>query len=298
MLSDPLKWLTLLVSVRLIALMLGRLQMTMEEALEAYWKTARSVFSKGNKKLNSTKSTFKATTLESNIKEIVAKRKLGERMLNEANDMSMGKAFVCATPAQDLSKPRRFRTYQVREHASPNCFIWQAARATTAAPTFFKPIDIGNETIVDAGLGCNNPTDYVLKEALAVYGQEAELSCLISIGTGHPGVIGLSKHDTLQRWLPIALAKKLGDIVTDCEQVTRVYEEKFNAFLNCFFRFNVTHGAGEVSLEEWENMGKIETFTKTYLEDVAVSKSIDVVVNLLCQREDVRTVYPSLGSLC
>ena len=225
-------------------------------------------------------------------------RKLGERMFHELHDTPMGTAFVCATPTQDLSKPRRFRTYRVREHASADCFIWQAARATTAAPTFFKPIEPSKETIVDAGLGCNNPTDCILKEAIMVYEQEAESRCLVSIGTGQLGVIGLSKHDTLQRWLPIALAKRLGDIVTGCKQATRSYEERFNAFPQCFLRYNFTHGAGEVPLEEWENMGEMETFTKTYLENVTVSKSIDFVVKLFYKEENNRTVYPSLSSLC
>ena len=39
----------------------------------------------------------------------------------------------------------------------PEIKIWEAARATSAAPTYFKPITVGNYTLLDGGLGANNP---------------------------------------------------------------------------------------------------------------------------------------------
>ena len=88
---------------------------------------------------------------------------------------SRGKAFVCATPANNMEYPRRFRTYLVRALASANCQIWEAAQATSAAPTFFKRIEIddgsgGTEEFVDGGLRCNNPTKQVFEEAKAIFG--------------------------------------------------------------------------------------------------------------------------------
>ena len=282
---------------RLIVLMLGRLRMTTSETLLAYKDIARAIFGTGNKQLFSTQEKYGAKKLEDKIKKVVASKELGEQMLDESDNRQMGKAFVCATPAHDLSKPRRYRTYRVRENASEDCFIWEAARATTAAPTFFKSMKVGIETIIDAGLGCNNPTDYVLKEAIASFGGEVELGCLVSIGTGYPGVIDLSKPGPFQKWLPLRFLKKLVDIVTDCEKMAHTYEERFNAFPDCFFRFNVTHGAGEILLHEWEKLDKIETYTRTYLEDAAVSRSINTAVKLLCQSEGVRTASPTLNFL-
>jgi len=39
----------------------------------------------------------------------------------------------------------------------PDVKIWQAARATSAAPSYFKPITVGKYTLLDGGLGANNP---------------------------------------------------------------------------------------------------------------------------------------------
>jgi len=35
--------------------------------------------------------------------------------------------------------------------------VWKAARATSAAPTYFKSIVAGDAELVDGGLGANNP---------------------------------------------------------------------------------------------------------------------------------------------
>ena len=39
----------------------------------------------------------------------------------------------------------------------PDIKIWEAARATSAAPTYFKPLKVGDYELLDGGLGANNP---------------------------------------------------------------------------------------------------------------------------------------------
>jgi predicted acylesterase/phospholipase RssA len=266
--------------------MLGRLRMTTEEALKAYNSLASEIFSRNNRKMAIQDGLFKATTLEKKVKELVAHKQEGEFML-APNEPKMGKAFVCAMPAKNLAYPRRFRTYPVRELASANCMIWEAARATTAAPTFFKRIAISEEgrakeEFVDGGLRCNNPSVQVLEEARNIFGDDRKISCLVSIGTGHPGTIGLSKPDSFQKILPTKLIGVLKAIATDCESTAHGLRSRFKQFPNFYFRFNVTHGAGSVSLKEWEKMSDVETHTKAYMEEVTISASIDAVVKLLC----------------
>jgi len=64
--------------------------------------------------------------------------------------------------------PVLFRIYQYRGtqaviRTPEGCKIWQAARATSAAPTFFKRIKIGRkQEYIDGGMGCNNPSEVVL----------------------------------------------------------------------------------------------------------------------------------------
>ena len=62
-----------LTSARLVALMLGRLRMDTREALEQYNTVAGNIFSKKNKKWKTQDGTFKASTLEAEMKRVVAR---------------------------------------------------------------------------------------------------------------------------------------------------------------------------------------------------------------------------------
>jgi hypothetical protein len=188
----------------------------------------------------------------------------------------------------------------VRTLASANCRIWEAARATTAAPTFFKRIAIGEEgrakeEFIDGGVRCNNPANQVLEEARNIFGDNRIVGCLISIGTGHRGTIGLAKPDSFQKILPVKLIGILKSIATDCESTAHALGLRYREFPDFYFRFNVVHGTEGISLEEWKKMGDIEAHTKAYMEDVGVSASIDTVVKILCK--SVSTGF-TLGNIC
>jgi predicted acylesterase/phospholipase RssA len=282
----------------LIALMLGRLQMTTDEALRAYNSLSQVIFSVKNKKRKDQDGSFKASTLQQKVQEIVAKKGLGEFMLDPSINPRKGKAFVCAVPANNMAYTRRFRTYRVRANASTNCRIWEAARATTAAPTFFKRIAIGEEghakeEFIDGALGCNNPVNQVLDEARVIFGNDRPVRCLVSIGTGHPGKIGLAKPDGFQKILPIDLIHVLKQIATDCEGTATQLKTRFENIEKFYFRFNVAHGAEGISLEEWKKMGELTEHTKAYM--ARKSKKIDEVVALLCEKTEVRL---TLGDVC
>ncbi|KAL9610366.1 MAG: hypothetical protein Q9167_004936 [Letrouitia subvulpina] len=241
----------------LIALMLGRLRMTTEEALRKYNKIAGAIFCKANRKLSFQDGSFKAATLEKQIQDLVAAKELGEHMLRDNDEAGSAKVFVCAIPAANIAHPRLFRSYRVRENASTDCKIWEAARATTAAPTFFKRVTIedeggASEDFLDGGLHFNNPAQLVLDEAFSIFGGNSKLGCLISIGTGHPGTMGLSKPDPFQRILPTEMVPVLKRIATTCEQNAHDLAKRFRGSPNHYFRYSVNHGLGDISLEEWK----------------------------------------------
>ena len=276
--------------------------MTTDEALKAYTSIASDIFSLQNRKPGWKDGAFKATTLETKIKEIVRDRKQGDYMMDKSNEKKQAKAFVCAMPAKNMAHPRRFRTYEVRENASPDCFIWEAARATTAAPTFFKRISIGEEgrakeEFIDGGVRCNNPTDQVIEEARTIFGDDCTLGCLVSIGTGHPGVIGLSKPDHFQKILPTDLVDVLKRIATDCESTAEELAKRLKHQEIRFFRYSVTHGAGSISLEEWKKIDDVQTHTEAYMREVAISSSINMAVKILSQSQETNASNITLREL-
>ena len=65
-----------------------------------------------------------------------------------------------------------------------DCTIWEAGRATSAAPTFFDPITFSNGgTFRDGALRDNNPI-YELMHEVEAEASGLEIASIISIGTG------------------------------------------------------------------------------------------------------------------
>ena len=276
--------------------------MSTDEALQVYGQVAGTIFSSENRKRKSQDGSFKASTLEKEVKKIVSTKLKNEPcaggqggstggdgnnlMQTASSDHGKGKSFVCAVPANSVGAPIHFRSYGVPKYSSINCTIWEAARATTAAPTFFKRIAIAapghaKEEFVDAGLGCNNPVMEVLEEARIVFGDYTKIGCIVSIGTGHPGPIGFEKPRGFQKFLPTQLITVLKEIATDCESTARTVERRFQNHPDVYFRLNVAHGAGSIALDEWKKMGHVVSHTRAYMQETSVSRSLDSIVEHL-----------------
>lgn len=88
-----------------------------------------------------------------------------------------------------------------RPLASSNVKIWQACRATTAAPLHFSTIKINGQEHMDGGVGNNNPSNIAWTEASYMGRQilpgtstssegldeaDGEVALLLSIGAGQP----------------------------------------------------------------------------------------------------------------
>jgi hypothetical protein len=212
---------------------------------------------------------------------------------------SHAQSFVCAMPALHMSSPRLFCTYLVRENQSYNCPIWQAVRATSALPTLFKRIRIGEkgleEEFIDGGLGCNNPIKQVLLETEAIFGSDQYVACIISIGSGQAGVIGLKSPDAFQRALPLDVITILRQIATDCESAAEEIENLFKNIPNVYFRFNVEQGMQGLTLADGEKLGEVTQHTLQYIQKLAVNQKINAAVEAIRrQRAVIKTTEISM----
>ena len=178
-----------------------------------------------------------------------------------------------------MNIPVLFRTYESRQ-TSLNCKIWEAARATSAAPTFFKPIKLGrtqNQPFIDGGLGRNNPSQLVLEEAKAVFG-DRHLCCLVSIGTGQTDVITIQSPGILQRLIPADIIEALRAIATDCEATHEDMSGRFANISNIYFRLNVEQGMQGIRLSEWEKLDTVEAHTVQYMRRNEMDERVAALV--------------------
>lgn len=144
--------------------------------------------------------------------------------------------------------------------------IWEAARATSAATTFFEPITINDEGFVDGATGANNPIKFLLSEARDIWGEpdghlEDNIKCLVSIGTGIPSTtpFGPSMKQ---------VGKALTAIATDTEQEADIFRKEHTKLFQSgkAFRFNVIRGLDSIGLEEASKWGAIKAVTRAYVQ--------------------------------
>ena len=176
--------------------------------------------------------------------------------------------------------PVLFRTYESFEPHS-NCKIWEAARATSAAPTFFKHIEIGRaQPYIDGGLGRNNPSRVVLDEAKRLFSAH-HIGCLVSIGTGHAETISIKKSWGFHQIVSTDIFDTLKAITTDCEATHEAMLGLFAKLPTTYFRFNVEHGMQGIKLSEWERLGNVEAHTAHYMRKKEIEEKLALLVDAI-----------------
>jgi hypothetical protein len=173
-----------------------------------------------------------------------------------------------------------------------NIPIWEAARATTAAPSYFHPIRIGNRNFGDGGFGTNNPAEEMLAEVAAMNGQNPDcVGLLLSIGTGESNFSRFEKGP-LKKYLGyLNAARKLA---SDSEAPhSRLEAQKLWRQLP-YYRFNVPteFKLGKMKLDEWKTLSRfsacqestidrIKRLTTEYCNDSAVKRELKKVAKIL-----------------
>ena len=135
-------------------------------------------------------------------------------------------------------------------------------RATTAAPFYFEPQQIGDEEFCDGGAGVNNPTIEALDEMRRLH--RNCLKTVVSLGTGKPARSSMfgRRARRLQR-LDVGpafahayrLFKSAKAALTDCERTHAQVEGRRQDVRGSdaefgYYRLNINEGLGKVELNE------------------------------------------------
>ena len=144
----------------LIAIMLGRLRMSIDDAVKEYLDLATAVYREkpplrhGLPQIG--RGAYDHEILVSKVKELVHKHNQGNAVttLVDPRGEEACKVFVVAVnQAYTDAPPRLFRTFRDKFSAD-SCEIWEAVRAMMAVSRDFKPITFGNppETFLVSGI--------------------------------------------------------------------------------------------------------------------------------------------------
>jgi len=173
--------------------------------------------------------------------------------------------------AANLGRCRLFRNYESRQ-ASFNPTIIEAIKVVWATPGLFPPVNIGlgivQEELVSAASGFNNPTLEVIKEAHQVFGSDASISCLMSLGAGRAAISAVGSDGNTS-------IKTLEQLAMDCENTADEVQRRIGR-LGIYFRFSVDRGLDFDTPSS--STGKIAAHTAQYLLGDRVSSRLDICI--------------------
>ncbi|KAF7173630.1 hypothetical protein CNMCM6106_007691 [Aspergillus hiratsukae] len=281
----------------LIAIMLGRLEMDVDECIAAYTNLAADVFGEKLSRFpvnikGGVKPRFDSARLESAIKKVVTQKGASESdLLNDGTERGC-RTFVC-TIDRDTKDMVRLRSYSLADWPDMPMTICQAGLATSAATTFFDPVSIHDRTFADGGFGANNPVDEVEGEASNIWGSDEKdlkelVKCFISIGTGNPGKKAFK--DGMIKFL----SETVVQIATETEATEKRFIERWAKHFdkNRYFRFNVDQGLQDIGLDEYNKKGAIKAATEGYLTHVAQRYHVrDCIQNLRLKQNKTGTSF-------
>ncbi|KAF2190033.1 FabD/lysophospholipase-like protein [Zopfia rhizophila CBS 207.26] len=273
----------------LIAIMLGRLRYTVQDAIGVYLSLTETVFTSISP---DTDAAFDHKVLEEQIKGVISNAPGNPDKLTEFADpglvdwntsISPGgcRTFVVALQTRGTGdNATLLRTYGTRLDSPSPGRIWEVCRATSAAPTFFRPIVVDRIKYGDGGLVANNPTRLAIQEASEIWPGRS-IGCLLSLGTGEVAPNQLVEKEHLPRegwagWIFASLAPKSKfqlEVAKWCVQNTTRCAKVHNDILanvnrdglrGTYFRLN-TPDIGNIGLEEWERMDDMFALARDYM---------------------------------
>ncbi|XP_035520945.1 calcium-independent phospholipase A2-gamma-like [Morone saxatilis] len=251
-----------------LGFMLGVFQIPLNECDDLYRKLGSDVF-KQNVIVGTVKMGWSHAFYDSEAWENILREKMGSHLLVETsrNPECPKVAAVSTIVNRGALKAYVFRNYNtlpgVRSYYLGGCQhqLWQAIRATSAAPGYFQEFKLGNDLHQDGGLLINNPTALAIHECKCLW-PNTPLECVVSLGTGRFETPG--KNSTSYTSLKTKLTNVISS-ATDTEEVHAMLD----AFLppDTYFRFN-PYMSEDISMDEnrHEKLNLLQAEGVRYLE--------------------------------
>ncbi|PQE23240.1 Ankyrin repeat-containing domain protein [Rutstroemia sp. NJR-2017a BVV2] len=273
----------------LIAILLGRLEYTLEEAIKKYEEFGEKIFSKKLSWFTRWDATYDHTVVEKLLKEVITESPLKLHEDAALKDASRPcKTFVITTKLdKHSSSPILMRSYDLDEDKESSIKIWEAG---------------------DGGTIANNPSHHAIMEAAKIWKLD-DIGCIVSLGTGPAGehtlddateeILGSWGKAICQKILSQSLYYRLQlafyslQAMTSTERTHLKTKEMVDVFRRMriknsevveaavdevYYRLNLTYKEAKVGLDAWQKMGLATQYMKTDI--VALSAKIAIAKQL------------------
>jgi hypothetical protein len=178
-----------------------------------------------------------------------------------------------------VGSPCILRNYSTSHEPAVDLTIAQAMLATCSTPQIFTPTIISKDfatfEYVSGDLGLSNPTREIIAEAYHTFGDETTVSCMLSIGCGHPGVNAVPSDPGGRSWVEF-----LEGVARDSEKTAQDIGAHMSK-LSLYHRLSVEGGLEKKQAWEWKDPEIITTHTVNYMNDLDVVGAIDRCVDMI-----------------
>ncbi|PYG89811.1 patatin-like phospholipase [Ruminiclostridium sufflavum DSM 19573] len=189
-----------------------------------------------------------------------------------------------------LRKPFFFKSWNAKNPDKRNYdfFMWQVARATSAAPTYFEPFKLKTDirdkvnyySLIDGGVFANNPAMCAFADAKVLFNDNDDIM-MVSLGTGQ--LTKCIPYDKAKDWGLARWAKPILDTIFDGESDTVDYQLKHLLKKNDYYRIQASLaqlGKDEMDDADDENIHELKLLGQSLIEEWHASGKLD----RLCSR--------------
>ncbi|KAG9086051.1 hypothetical protein FS749_003939 [Ceratobasidium sp. UAMH 11750] len=289
----------------LVALMLGRLRMKIDDCITDYELISSKIFGSGgpatmvfsggllgkglglglgmgvvegrsvdrfvnlaaNSMLHRDSAMYDCAKLEKHIKRIIKRQ---THTWGDENALLEDISNNCHTAVVTAyhSNPNGHHIMSSYSRPDGRIMIWEAARAACAAPGLFLPIAVGVPKIpyVNGGLsGHWNPSSLVQEEVEKIWPRR-EICLLLSLGTGSLSEVRGTTSSRLKNF-----SLRSADAGRMHETVARFYNQTYESGCSPYVRLSVEKMPDKVRLDSFKDVPKIAAATQEYLEKSATA---------------------------
>ncbi|TRM59214.1 acyl transferase/acyl hydrolase/lysophospholipase [Schizophyllum amplum] len=270
-----------------IALLLGRLRLTMDEAMECYKWFIDSVDMR-----TKTGGNFKVAPFEEALQEISCRFGDGEDTQMTGERGPRCRTFVCVRDKGQFGviRSKRLRTYAHPTEPPYQCTFLEAVRATMGNAVYFTPLSISNDngtttTFLDAGDDHYNPVYDLYDEAMSLF-PSRDVAYLVSYGAGQASTIDVTPSRSLfhkPRLPPVGILE-MHHLAERCDATSDAFIRNNLELQRAYYRFTHDHGFGRITSARCDQIQALVEILRSYallVDDI----SLELAEKMLDERE-------------
>lgn len=180
-----------------------------------------------------------------------------------------------------------------------------ALRATTAAPTVFKPVLMGDELYCDGGIVASNPAAVAIHEARTIF-PDIPIEMVVSCGTG-----AFLEEKSAPRIGWDGIIGQIVNSATDGEQTHHILEDilgqggtarlgKSSVSKTRYYRFNPIIGTPDsfpIDGTDPEKLEQLSQITMEYMKEPEQARKLQEIVQILNGKTAVQNIFSKVRSV-